>query len=165
MKLYTGLSKSAAIAAAFLFVISACGGDDAAEPVQAADTVQFDGADPADALQCAAPVFDRAELLYTEIDRQWICSVSSAQATFTDELFFMRSGTAVFSRFGQVYWNRVGSISASAGEITIASPTIESRVLSEISSANTVLQFAMNQGAAEENYDCVLAGREVNIQL
>ncbi len=143
------------------FLLSACGGSD--EPV--AESIIADSPLDDSGLQCDAPAFDHAELLYTEVDRQWLCSVSSSQLTYTDSVFFQRSGTADFGHLGQVYWNRTAALDASSDEITIASPTITTHVLRDITSANTVLQFGLHNGAGEQQYDCVLVGRDIAIPL
>ena len=106
-------------------------------------------------VQCDAD-FDHAELLFTETDRQWFCSVSSSELASADDVYFSRSGTAVFSRFGLVYWNR----NLQANEINLASPSISSFVIRELSASNSTLQFFLDaDGEADQQYDCVLVGR------
>lgn len=109
-------------------------------------------------MQCdAGDDFDIAELVYTETDRQWFCSVSSTAAELSDEVYFSRDGTATFSRFGLVYWNRDIEVQ----EIRIASPFVSTSVLRNVFSANTVLQFDLNSGdTLDEFYDCVLTQRD-----
>lgn len=100
--------------------------------------------------------FDQAELLFTESDRQWSCSVSSTELASSDDVYFSRNGTAVFTRFGQVYWNR----NLPTDEFNIASPFIASFVMREINSSNTTLQFTLDaDGETGQLYDCVLVGR------
>lgn len=117
--------------------------------------VQNDSESVVEALQCDAD-FDHAELLFTESDRQWSCSVASAELASSDDVFFSRNGAASFTRFGQVYWNR----NLLTDEINIASPFIPSFVMKDITSSNTTLQFTVNaDGEAGQQYDCVLVGR------
>ena len=156
MKSLTGSAKVSIASAVLVFSLCACDSDRSSP-----DLMADSGIDDEPLPQCDATEFDHAELLYTEIDRQWVCSVDTAQSTFTEEMYFQRAGTAVFGRLGPVYWNRTKSTAEDADEITVASPSIETHVMSEIQSANTTLSFVMRGGASEERYDCVLAGRDV----
>lgn len=107
--------------------------------------------------QCDVADFDFAELVFTETDRQWYCSVSQSQSVTFDEVFFSRNGSAFFSQYGQVYWNR----NLTDDTLTIASPLMPTAVMKEINSANTTLQFTFNEGVdSEALYDCVLVQRE-----
>ncbi len=120
--------------------------------------VQCDAGDNGNENMIGASEFDIAELFFTEPDRQWFCNVSSVESEFSDEIFFDRQGTATFSRFGLVYWNR----DSEAQAIRIASPFVATSVLSEVFSANTVLQFQLDtDDSFDEVYDCVLTTREI----
>ena len=124
-------------------------------PVGGEDTVLNDDESANSAVECEAE-FDDASLLYTELDRQWYCSVSSVDSVTSDELYFNADGTAVFSRYGQVFWNR----NLPGDEINVASPFISSFVMRDIRSANTTLQFtSVSESEADQQYDCVLVGR------
>lgn len=116
------------------------------------------GGDSGDsALQCDGTPFDHAELLFTEIDRQWLCSVTSSQLSGNDGVYFGRNGTASFARFGDVYWNR----NSAAAEINVASPFIVPFVMRNISSSNTTMQFNLvDETSAEQLYECVLVQRD-----
>lgn len=106
---------------------------------------------------CPAPSFDVAELLFTESDRQWYCSVAGAGVQLEDEIYFARNGQAVTTRFREVYWNR----SLADDSINVASPFISPFIISNMVSANTVLTFDLIKQTGEvEVYDCVLVGRE-----
>ena len=50
--------------------------------------------------------FDIAEFFFTEVDRQWFCSVTTAVSVFTDQLYLARTGEGRFERFGLVQWRR-----------------------------------------------------------
>ena len=119
--------------------------------------IQDDGDSQAGTQQCDVADFDIAELVFTESDRQWYCAVSSSQTASSDEVFFNQNGTALFSQYGQVYWNR----NLADDTITIASPLISTLILKEINSANTTLQFELGDGVVDDAvYDCVLVQRE-----
>ena len=106
---------------------------------------------------CGADI-DIAEFFLTEVDRQWACDISSIVGTRFDEIYFDRNGTANFSSTGNWYWNR----NLPADEINLASPNESSAVMTDIGSANTLLLFrTINEAGVEENYDCVLTGREL----
>lgn len=146
--------------------LSACGGSSGDSPSQSsgfqADSIGQSGVVQGDspddsALQCDGAPFDHAELLFTEIDRQWLCSVTSSQLTGTDGVYFGRSGTASFARFGDVYWNR----NIAAAEINLASPFIAPFVMRNISSSNTTMQFDLvDETGTAQLYECVLVQRD-----
>ncbi len=121
------------------------------------EAIQDDGNSLVSALQCDVADFDIAELVFTESDRQWSCSVSSSQTVSSDAVFFSQNGTAVFAQHGTVYWNR----NLIEDTLTIASPLIPTLSLKDINSANTTLQFTLGDGAATDAvYDCVLVQRD-----
>lgn len=153
-----------------LLSVAGCGGsgDDAtvdlagSEPStesqpQTTAVVQDDENSQSSGLQCDGADFDIAELVFTESDRQWYCSVSSSPAVSSDEVFFSRNGTAWFSQYGQVYWNR----NITDDTLTVASPLISTMSIKEINSANTTLQFKLGDGVTNDAlYDCVLVQRD-----
>jgi len=101
--------------------------------------------------------FDFAELLFTETDRLWRCSVvSNGDTTTGEEVYFSRSGTASFSSVGAVFWNRDPALEI----INVAAPGMANRFISGIQSSNSTLQFMLMLGSVESNYDCVLAPRD-----
>ncbi len=145
-----------------LLSLAACGGGnsgdglgadtDAGMPIN--QTIQQDAA-----LACDAP-FDNAELLFTEIDRQWSCEITSAAGTEYSELYFGRDGTAVFNSNDTWYWNR----KLPGNDIGLASPARPSKLIQNINSSNTLMSFsAMSEVGVSETYDCLLVTREINI--
>ena len=111
-----------------------------------------------DLQQCDAPDFDIAELLFTEADRQWFCAVTTDSLRTEDQVYFARTGTAVTTRFRDVYWNR----SMTDQSINVASPFISPFVIRNITSSNTVMSFDLvTDSGRTEIYDCVLVSREV----
>lgn len=147
----------------FALTLSACGGSDKPDrsdsgPQSGSDSQAAALEDGSAALpQCDGQPIDQAEFLFTEIDRQWTCSVTSSQLTSVDSVYFSRGGTATFSRFGDVYWNR----DLQSDAINIASPVTVPFVLRDITSANTTLQFNLSDDrGSEQFYDCVLVQRE-----
>lgn len=117
-----------------------------------------DGVLQQDSPTCSAEV-DIADFVLTEIDRQWSCAITTEADTRFDNVYFSREGTAVFANDGVWYWNRFLPSDA----INLAAPGESTRLMSEISSSNTVLEFKTTTGAGDEQrYDCVLVPREVN---
>lgn len=154
-------SRSLVVLPALILVfLTGCGSDDSRQSPLPLDnaSVQADGQNNGGAVQCDAPAFDFAEQLFTEIDRQWYCSVSAGGGLqIYDEVFFSRRGTAVTTRFREVYWNR----SLDDQVINVASPAVSPFVISNISSSNTVLTFTLlTDTGRSEAYDCILVGRE-----
>ncbi len=142
---------------AMLFGLVACGSDNDSQAMLSDDEPQA-AMVPDDPLQCDAPAFDVAELLFTESDRQWFCTVTVETFVTEDQVFFSRSGTAVMTRFRDVYWNR----SMADQSINVASPFISPFVIRNISSSNTVLSFDLiTDSDRTEVYDCVLVGRDI----
>ena len=131
-----------AVTAALLLMLTACGGDNNSQMAQAqeSDLLQ-DDAQQNDPLQCDAPVFDVAELLFTESDRQWFCSVTTDQLTTEDQVFFSRAGTATMTRFRDVFWNR----SLTDQSITVASPFISLLPSSRRRAAKHFRKFFLGQ--------------------
>ncbi|MEM7258166.1 MAG: hypothetical protein AAF404_12355 [Pseudomonadota bacterium] len=141
-------------AAVVLLLPVAAGCNGSSEPAPMSDDQPL----LSDAQSCPVPPPDFAEQLFTETDRQWFCSVTTAELQTEDEVFFSRNGQAVTSRFREVYWNR----SLEDDSINVASPFISPFVIRNIFSANTVLTFeVIRQTGDVESYDCVLVGREV----
>jgi hypothetical protein len=137
---------------------AAAGGQDVSGMQSSDDAAQQPPAVQNDAQQCDAPVFDIAELLFTEADRQWFCTVTTDTLSTEDQVYFARSGTAVTTRFRDVYWNR----SMTDQSINVASPFISPFVIRNITSSNTVMSFDLvTDSGRTEVYDCVLVGREV----
>jgi len=137
--------------------LSACGGSSGGkvadrQPAQSEQTIPQD-----DALSCDASL-DVADFLITEIDRQWSCEITSNNGVMFDDVYFSRSGTAVFGNTGKWYWNR----NLPSDDINLASPDHTSVTVSEISSSNTVLSFtSATPAGTSERYDCILVSREI----
>lgn len=141
-----------------MLTLTACGGDNNSQMTQAPATgaLQNDARQD-ESLQCDAPTFDIAELLFTESDRQWFCTVTTDTLTTEDQVFFSRNGTGTMTRFRDVFWNR----SMADQSISVASPFISPFVIRNITSSNTVMTFDLvTEAGRSEAYDCVLVGRE-----
>ena len=113
--------------------------------------------------------FDIAEFFFTEVDRQWFCSVTTAVSVFTDQLYLARTGEGTFERFGLVQWRR----NAALDRIDIVAGVDNRFSLQEIFASNTVLEFQLvgsagggqgeSQSEAPELYECVLTTRDLSI--
>ena len=113
--------------------------------------------------------FDIAEFFFTEVDRQWFCSVTTAVSVFTDQLYLARTGEGTFERFGLVQWRR----NAALDRIDIVAGVDNRFSLQEIFASNTVLEFQRvgsasadqgeSQSEARELYECVLTTRDLSI--
>lgn len=113
--------------------------------------------------------FDIAEFFFTEVDRQWFCSVTTAVSVFTDQLYLARTGEGRFERFGLVQWRRNEALD----RIDIVAGVDNRFSLQEIFASNTVLEFQLvasagggqgeSQSEAPELYECVLTTRDLSI--
>ena len=113
--------------------------------------------------------FDIAEFFFTEVDRQWFCSVTTAVSVFTDQLYLARTGEGTFERFGLVQWRRNEALD----QIDIVAGVDSRFSLQEIFASNTVLEFQRvgsasadqgeSQSEARELYECVLTTRDLSI--
>lgn len=115
-----------------------------------------------DPLVCAVD-FDIAELVFTESDRQWSCSIFSGSnndgsGVAFDALYFSRMGTVISQNTGVWYWNRI----LPGDEIRLLSPTMPSMLVRNIVSSNTTLEFnTVSEIGEEAVYECVLVAREL----
>jgi len=105
--------------------------------------------------------FDLAEYFFTETDRQWFCSVTTAASAFTDQLYVDRFGGAWFERFGQAEWSRHDAFD----QLDIVTIAGEQFALREIFGANTLLEFLRHSddNTDSELYECVLTSRDVGV--
>jgi len=141
----------------FVLAVSGCGGGASSNAmVTQAEPVVFQDA----AAQCLVTDIadDIAELLFTEIDRQWTCEIASADGMRFDDIYFSRTGFASLGSDNAWFWNRRLDDDA----INLLSPTFGSLVLRQIESANTTLTFTSTSDmGVRESYDCVMVAREV----
>ncbi len=105
--------------------------------------------------------FDSAEYFFTEVDRQWFCTVTTPVSVFTDQLYLARMGDAWFERFGLVEWSRNETLD----QLEIVTGVDSSFSLREIFATNTLLEFQRHneEGGVSELYECVLTARNVAI--
>ena len=164
------------ISAALILALSACGGssggpddelaagtdggaagfviDDGAAELPPEQSLQDD--QPANTVETSIP--DIADLLVTEIDRQWSCDITSDQASSFSTLFFSRRGTVLFGENDLRFWNR----NLPLDQVNIASPTSVFSVISDIQNFNTLLSFTLTtEVGGTQTYDCVLTTREI----
>lgn len=103
--------------------------------------------------------FDIAEYFFTEVDRQWFCTVTSSVAVFTDQFTLDRAGGGWFERFGQSEWSRHEALL----QLEVETASGETFSIREIFATNTVLEFQRfdELTGASEIYDCVLTLRDI----
>jgi len=102
--------------------------------------------------------FDSADLILTEIDRQWSCEITSESSVYYEDIYFSPNGSAFLSARGTWYWNR----SLPAPAFNLHSDTYPSMRFQNISSSNTFLEFdAVVENGLSESYSCVMITREV----
>ena len=170
--------SSLLISAAVTLSLSACGGssgqiesdfnetasgiDASGVLPDAADTVQADQGlqdDQSQFVTESSDDFDIADLVVTEVDRQWSCDVATELASSFTTLFFSRNGTVLFGENDLRFWNR----NLPLEQFNIASPTAAFSVISDIQNFNTSLNFILTSDTGiSEIYDCVLTTRETN---
>ncbi len=127
--------------------------DQAPTEINAGQNIQQD-----DVPACEA-TFDTAELLFTEVDRQWSCEIPSGAASTYSELYFSRDGTAVFSDNGNWFWNR----KLPGDAIGLASLSKPSQLITDVRSTNTLVNFTVTSESGQSRYfECVLVSRETS---
>ena len=103
--------------------------------------------------------FDIAELFFTEVDRQWFCSVTTPVSVFTDQFSIERTGAAQFDRFGVAQWSR----QKTPDQLNFKTALGSTFVAREIFGTNTILEFErFSEREPEELYECVLTTRELS---
>ena len=118
------------------------------------DSLDFSDPDPGN--------FDIAEYFFSEVDRQWFCSVTTPVSVFTDQLYVDRLGGGWFERFGLVQWTRHNE----PDQLDIVTTVEDMFSLREIFGTNTILEFQrhVEDTEASELYDCVLTTRDAGLQ-
>jgi hypothetical protein len=112
--------------------------------------------DPAD--DPTSVKFEIAEYFFTEDDRQWFCSVTTAVSAFTDQFYLDRFGGANFERFGVAEWSSHDELE----QLDVVTALGVRFAINEIFATNTVLEFQLQHDSeSAELYDCVLTTREI----